>query len=130
MSSNQKAALPTLQGTRIKTRKRDETEKFDPGAFRDSLLSGFSAILHQQDSPSGLVELVPQAEGLETGAPNPISTENKNGSATPPQQVAITKDHLEALYKFLDTQGGTGKIDYRKYGESLFDILIAGGILA
>lgn len=119
MSSNQKAALPTLQGQRIKARKRDEKEKFDPGAFRDSLLSGLSAILHHQDSPSD----VPAAlEGL-------TLEEDPNGTATPLPPPQITQDHLDALYKFLDTQGGTGKIDYRKYGESLFDILIAGGIL-
>lgn len=35
---------------------------------------------------------------------------------------------LEALSKFLDVSGS--KLDYRRYGESLFDILIAGGLLA
>ena len=35
---------------------------------------------------------------------------------------------LELLSKFLDTSGN--KLDYRRYGEPLFDILIAGGILA
>lgn len=35
---------------------------------------------------------------------------------------------LEAVYKFLDSAGS--KLDYRKYGEPLFDILITGGILA
>ncbi|OXA43723.1 protein krasavietz [Folsomia candida] len=35
---------------------------------------------------------------------------------------------LEALSKFLDGAGGT-KLDYRRYGETLFDVLIAGGIL-
>ena len=104
-----KGPLPTLQGHRIKTRKRDEKEKFDPGAFRDSLLSGFSQILYPDSSPTG---------------DQPVEEEVKNGT-----KVSITKEHLEALYKYLDTQGN-GKIDYRKYGESLFDILIAGGILA
>lgn len=105
---------PTLQGQRIKTRKRDEKEKFDPGAFRDSLLSGLSAIL-TPDSPNNAEPV----DGLV------VEVNNKNGSTT----ATINKDHLEALYKYLDTQGGSGKIDYRKYGESLFDILIAGGIL-
>ncbi len=35
---------------------------------------------------------------------------------------------LELLSKFLDISGN--KLDYRRYGESLFDILIAGGLLA
>lgn len=34
---------------------------------------------------------------------------------------------LEAISKFLDTAGN--KLDYRRYGEVLFDILIAGGLL-
>ena len=36
-------------------------------------------------------------------------------------------DDLESIYKFLDLAGS--KLDYRRYGESLFDILIAGGLL-
>lgn len=80
---SQKASeRPTLQGQRIKTRKRDEKEKFDPTAFRDSILLGIT----------------------ESGG------------------------DLEQLSKFLDTSGN--KLDYRRYGESLFDILIAGGLLA
>ena len=35
---------------------------------------------------------------------------------------------LESLSKFLDISGN--KLDYRRYGEPLFDILIAGGLLA
>lgn len=34
---------------------------------------------------------------------------------------------LDAISKFLDTAGS--KLDYRRYGEALFDILIAGGLL-
>lgn len=34
---------------------------------------------------------------------------------------------LEAISKFLDTAGN--KLDYRRYGEVLFDVLIAGGLL-
>lgn len=33
----------------------------------------------------------------------------------------------EGISRFLD--GAGGKLDYRRYGECLFDILIAGGIL-
>jgi len=79
---SQKTEKPTLSGQRIKTRKRDEKEKFDPIGFRDSVLAGFA----------------------EAG------------------------DDLESIYKFLDLAGS--KLDYRRYGESLFDILIAGGLLA
>lgn len=34
---------------------------------------------------------------------------------------------LEAISKFLDAAGS--KLDYRRYGEALFDIMIAGGLL-
>lgn len=34
---------------------------------------------------------------------------------------------LDAIWKFLDSAGS--KVDYRRYGEALFDILIAGGLL-
>ena len=36
-------------------------------------------------------------------------------------------EDLEALSKYLDTAGN--KLDYKHYGETLFDVLIAGGIL-
>jgi len=35
---------------------------------------------------------------------------------------------LDLVSKFLDGAGGT-KLDYRRYGETLFDVLITGGIL-
>lgn len=34
---------------------------------------------------------------------------------------------FEAISRYLDSAGN--KLDYRRYGECLFDILIAGGIL-
>lgn len=34
---------------------------------------------------------------------------------------------VDAIWKFLDSAGS--KVDYRRYGEALFDILIAGGLL-
>ncbi|XP_064471917.1 protein krasavietz-like [Ornithodoros turicata] len=79
---SQKPEKPTLSGQRIKTRKRDEKEKYDPVGFRDALLQGFA----------------------EAGS------------------------DLEAVHKFLDSAGS--KLDYRRYGEVIFDILLAGGILA
>ncbi|CAG5135748.1 unnamed protein product [Candidula unifasciata] len=39
---SQKAEKPQLSGTRLKTRKRDEKEKYDPTAFRDSIITGIS----------------------------------------------------------------------------------------
>lgn len=78
---SQKTEKPVLSGQRIKTRKRDEKEKYDPTGFRDAVLQGL----------------------------------NKAGS------------DLDAVSKFLDTAGS--KLDYRRYGEALFDILIAGGLL-
>jgi len=79
---SQKVEKPTLQGQRLKTRKRDEKEKYDPVGFRDKILQGF----------------------IESGG------------------------DLDKLYKFIDTSGN--KLDYRRYGEVLFDVFIAGGILA
>ncbi|XP_063242418.1 protein krasavietz isoform X2 [Bacillus rossius redtenbacheri] len=78
---SQKTEKPVLSGQRIKTRKRDEKEKYDPTGFRDAIVQGL----------------------------------NKTG-----------KD-LDAVSKFLDSAGS--KLDYRRYGEALFDILIAGGLL-
>merc|ERR1712071_231157 len=79
---SQKTEKPTLSGQRIKTRKRDEKEKYDPLGFRDIILAGFA----------------------EAG------------------------DDLDSIWKYLDVSGS--KLDYRRYGEVLFDILIAGGVLA
>lgn len=39
---SQKTEKPTLTGHRIKTRKRDEKEKYDPSAFRDAILQGLN----------------------------------------------------------------------------------------
>ncbi|XP_014205551.1 protein krasavietz [Copidosoma floridanum] len=78
---SQKIEKPVLSGQRIKTRKRDEKEKYDPTGFRDAVISG----LDKADND------------------------------------------LEAISKYLDTAGS--KLDYRRYGEVLFDILIAGGLL-
>ncbi|KAG8040244.1 hypothetical protein G9C98_000814 [Cotesia typhae] len=78
---SQKIEKPVLSGQRIKTRKRDEKEKYDPTGFRDAVLLG----LEKADND------------------------------------------LDAVSKYLDTAGS--KLDYRRYGEALFDILIAGGLL-
>ncbi|XP_005999143.1 eIF5-mimic protein 2-A isoform X1 [Latimeria chalumnae] len=44
------------------------------------------------------------------------------------QGLNQTGSDLEAVAKFLDASGA--KLDYRRYAETLFDILVAGGILA
>lgn len=78
---SQKTEKPVLSGQRIKTRKRDEKEKYDPAGFRDFIVVGLNA-----------------------AGPD-----------------------VDAIWKFLDSAGS--KVDYRRYGEALFDILIAGGLL-
>ncbi|ROL40894.1 Basic leucine zipper and W2 domain-containing protein 1-A [Anabarilius grahami] len=44
------------------------------------------------------------------------------------QGLNQTGTDLEAVAKFLDASGA--KLDYRRYAETLFDILVAGGMLA
>uniref|UniRef100_V5G1K0 Protein extra bases n=1 Tax=Anoplophora glabripennis TaxID=217634 RepID=V5G1K0_ANOGL len=78
---SQKVEKPVLSGQRIKTRKRDEKERYDPIGFRDAIISGLDKC----------------------------------------------SNDFEAISRYLDNAGN--KLDYRRYGECLFDILIAGGIL-
>lgn len=79
---SQKTQKPTLTGQRIKTRKRDEKEKYDPSNFRDQIVAGLNEV----------------------------------------------NSDLEQASKFLIQSGS--KLDFRRYAEALFDILITGGILA
>ncbi|XP_050295504.1 protein krasavietz [Anthonomus grandis grandis] len=78
---SQKVEKPVLSGQRIKTRKRDEKERYDPIGFRDAIISGLDKCAND----------------------------------------------FEGISRYLD--GAGNKLDYRRYGECLFDILIAGGIL-
>lgn len=78
---SQKVEKPVLSGQRIKTRKRDEKERYDPIGFRDAIISGLDKCAND----------------------------------------------FEAISRYLD--GAGNKLDYRRYGECLFDILIAGGNL-
>ncbi|KAK3579292.1 hypothetical protein CHS0354_033372 [Potamilus streckersoni] len=39
---SQKAEKPSLSGQRLKTRKRDEKEKYDPSSFRDAIIQGLN----------------------------------------------------------------------------------------
>jgi len=41
---SQKTQKPTLTGQRIKTRKRDEKEKYDPSSFRDQIVAGLNDV--------------------------------------------------------------------------------------
>jgi hypothetical protein len=79
---SQKVEKPTLTGQRIKTRKRDEKEKYDPSSFRDAVVQGLTS----------------------------------------------TSGDTEQVSKFLDT--AASRLNYRRYADTLFDILFAGGILA
>jgi len=77
-----KTQKPTLTGQRIKTRKRDEKERYDPTTFRDQIVAGLNE----------------------------------------------ANEDLELISKFLIQSGS--KLDFRRYAEALFDVLITGGILA
>jgi hypothetical protein len=118
LSGANRVEKPTLQGQRIKTRKRDEKEKYDPAGFRDSIITGISEIVSGSKSSSSPDSEVPSPT-TESAGPE------RNGAAA---SALVTKTRLEALSKWLDERGNK-KDDYRKYGEILFDVLIAGGIL-
>ncbi|RWS07934.1 hypothetical protein B4U79_00739, partial [Dinothrombium tinctorium] len=121
-----KVERPTLQGQRIKTRKRDEKEKFDPSAFRDSILLGFFDVQQKQSphSSDGESDSVSNSANLLNNG----NADSDSSHSTGGNYSTITKAQLDAIHKFLDTAGS--KLDYRRYGEVLFDILIAGGYLA
>lgn len=123
MSAASRVERPTLQGQRIKTRKRDEKEKYDPGGFRDSIIAGINEIItgSKNSSPDSETVSLP-SEASTAGEPE------QNGGAAAPAGPLVTKARLDALSKWLDERGNK-KDDYRKYGEVLFDVLVAGGIL-
>merc|ERR1711884_733722 len=54
-----------------------------------------------------------------------LSNTGSDGSDITETEVGVD---LDAVFKFLDTAGN--KLDYRRYGEVLLEILIAGGLLA
>lgn len=175
-----KTEKPTLQGQRIKTRKRDEKEKHDPNAFRDIILQGLNDIIAPPQSglsnnpkdlqEAGIVlDLIDKSnleskESSERGSIEELNKENVDNGQTDGVDESITTDQqtdleqtkqesngetnkaeetvveltnneivieqaqFEALSKFLDVSGS--KLNYRRYGEVLLDILIAGGTLA
>ena len=108
---SQKAELPSLTGHRTKTRKRDEKQVNNPTGFRDSVVEGL----------------------LKTGAEGADITDTEvtwsyNGELLQDIFFLQVGLDLDAVFKFLDTAGN--KLDYRRYGEVLLEILIAGGLLA
>lgn len=99
---SQKAERPVLQGQRIKTRKRGKLP--NQLTSRLDINCNFYLLLEDEKEkydPTGFRDAV--IAGLEKA------------------------EDLEQISKFLDTAGN--KLDYRRYGEVLFDILIAGGLL-
>jgi hypothetical protein len=190
-----KVEKPTLQGQRIKTRKRDEKEKYDPNTFRDLILQGVQEILQNSFSVSKepptaqagnadqLVSAVAavqitdasKTDSSSADAANPTksivdatsntesssfdtttdtssniaatasaetsdddSTEVSRSESTinsttrtcevgASRNIHFERSQFEALSKLLDVSGS--KLNYRRYGDVLLDIIIAGGIL-
>lgn len=78
-----KALKPTLSGTRNKTRKRDERERYEPSVFRDSIIYGLEDVGNKPD----------------------------------------------LILRYL-IETATNKLDVKRYGETLLDVLFVGGIIA
>lgn len=76
-----KILKPVLTGQRLKSRKRDEKEKFEPEVFREEIVKGINECAD-----------------------------------------------LDAVSAWLDTAGQ--RLDYRRYAETLFDVLYASSIVA
>jgi len=76
-----KVLKPVLTGQRLKSRKRDEKEKFEPEVFREDVVKGINSC-----------------------------------------------EDLDAVSVWLDTAGQ--RLDYRRYAETLFDVLYASSIVA
>ncbi|OMJ17540.1 Basic leucine zipper and W2 domain-containing protein 1-A [Smittium culicis] len=85
MSTQQNQPKPSLNGVKIKTRKRvnKANAKFEPEVFRDSIF-----------------EIISDVPGTD----------------------------LEKISSKLDSAGGS--LDYRLYGETFFELLVAGGLIA
>lgn len=107
--NNQKQQKPTLTGQRFKTRKRGL-----------ALFSSFCLLTHtfiHLLTSSFFSFLVDEKERFDPTQFQESIVQGLNQSGT----------DLEAVAKFLDASGG--KLDYRRYAETLFDILVAGGML-
>ena len=95
-----KEAKPTLGGTKFKTRKRDEKVKLDVTSFSEQLIGGL------RESGGNLDEV---RRFLDT-AGNQLD-----------YRLAHTRED-QRQFTFCSL--------YRRYGEPLLDILVAGGVLA
>lgn len=113
--NNQKQQKPTLTGQRFKTRKR--------GLCLLQLSSMCPAVLVQ------VFGLLSKNKTCHVFSP-PDEKERFDPSQFQEsivQGLNQTGTDLEAVAKFLDASGA--KLDYRRYAETLFDILVAGGML-
>lgn len=99
---SQKTEKPTLSGQRIKTRKRGNS--FSLLTSSHFIYQWLNCVIDEKEKydPVGFRDSVLAG-------------------------IAEAGEDLESIYKFLDSAGS--KLDYRRYGEALFDILIAGGLL-
>lgn len=112
--NNQKQQKPTLTGQRFKTRKRGECWFLDP-------LIPSPAVPHSAFiSESTFVCRCLPTDEKERFDPTQFQESIVQG-------LNQTGTDLEAVAKFLDASGA--KLDYRRYAETLFDILVAGGML-
>ncbi|XP_062566175.1 eIF5-mimic protein 2-like [Saccostrea cucullata] len=54
---SQKVEKPSLSGHRLKTRKRDEKEKYDPSSFRDAIIQGLTETGNDLDQVAKFLDL-------------------------------------------------------------------------
>ncbi|KAG7282940.1 hypothetical protein CRUP_018440 [Coryphaenoides rupestris] len=120
--STQRQQKPTLTGQRFKTRKRADVlneESILKWYNEAHLAKGKSIFLEQMKK---FVEWLKSAEEDEKERFDPTHFQESIV-----QGLNQTGTDLEAVAKFLDASGA--KLDYRRYAETLFDILVAGGML-
>ena len=113
--NNQKQQKPTLTGQRFKTRKRGLCESFS--ALHAFCCSYQTRVLIHDVC---FFFFTPPTDEKERFDPTQFQESIVQG-------LNQTGTDLEAVAKFLDASGA--KLDYRRYAETLFDILVAGGML-
>lgn len=108
--NNQKPQKPTLTGQRFKTRKRGLCPQIIIPCAKSWLMNPVCIIFLYSPPPDEKERFDPTQfqESIVQGL-------NQTGT------------DLDAVAKFLDASGA--KLDYRRYAETLFDILVAGGML-
>lgn len=115
--NNQKQQKPTLTGQRFKTRKRGKLGIFIVDQLTTTFF-GFNQLC--QNATSGEILACFSTDEKERFDPTQFQESIVQG-------LNQTGSDLEAVAKFLDASGA--KLDYRRYAETLFDILVAGGML-